>query len=376
MSWLIDSAYYIVPFIILLGILVFVHEFGHFLVARMCGVAVSEFSIGFGKKLWGRKDKSGTEWRIGAIPLGGYCKFLGDDDAASGTGDVSSLSEEDKKRAFSTQNPFKKLAIVVAGPAANYVFAILIFASIFFFLGKIDFPPVVGDIIKGGAAEAGGVLKGDRIISINGKQIKSFSQIAQEVAMHTGGDIKLEIKRHGEIIRKSFPLKTVPLTVEPKQTNPNRPLLGIRSINVVEVEDVDLSLWQSFSDATYEAWRITVVTLRGISQMITGQRSADEVGGIIRIAEMSGDITKTSGFIDFVAFMALLSINLGLINLFPIPLLDGGHVVIYTLEIVTRRELSDKIKEYIFKFGFLILIALMLFATYNDIVHIFNRWFS
>ncbi|MBQ9731558.1 MAG: RIP metalloprotease RseP [Alphaproteobacteria bacterium] len=376
MSWLIDSAYYIVPFIILLGILVFVHEFGHFLVARMCGVAVSEFSIGFGKKLWGRKDKSGTEWRIGAIPLGGYCKFLGDDDAASGTGDVSSLSEEDKKRAFSTQNPFKKLAIVVAGPAANYVFAILIFASIFFFLGKIDFPPVVGDIIKGGAAEAGGVLKGDRIISINGKQIKSFSQIAQEVAMHTGGDIKLEIKRHGEIIKKSFPLKTVPLTVEPKQTNPNRPLLGIRSINVVEVEDVDLSLWQSFSDATYEAWRITVVTLRGISQMITGQRSADEVGGIIRIAEMSGDITKTSGFIDFVAFMALLSINLGLINLFPIPLLDGGHVVIYTLEIVTRRELSDKIKEYIFKFGFLILIALMLFATYNDIVHIFNRWFS
>ena len=305
MSWLIDSAYYIVPFIILLGILVFVHEFGHFLVARMCGVAVSEFSIGFGKKLWGRKDKSGTEWRIGAIPLGGYCKFLGDDDAASGTGDVSSLSEEDKKRAFSTQNPFKKLAIVVAGPAANYVFAILIFASIFFFLGKIDFPPVVGDIIKGGAAEAGGVLKGDRIISINGKQIKSFSQIAQEVAMHTGGDIKLEIKRHGEIIKKSFPLKTVPLTVEPKQTNPNRPLLGIRSINVVEVEDVDLSLWQSFSDATYEAWRITVVTLRGISQMITGQRSADEVGGIIRIAEMSGDITKTSGFIDFVAFMAL-----------------------------------------------------------------------
>lgn len=376
MSWLIDSAYYIVPFIILLGILVFVHEFGHFLIARMCGVAVSEFSIGFGKKLWGRKDKSGTEWRIGAIPLGGYCKFLGDDDAASGTGDVSSLSEEDKKRAFSTQNPFKKLAIVVAGPAANYVFAILIFASIFFFLGKIDFPPVVGDIIKGGAAEAGGVLKGDRIISINGKQIKSFSQIAQEVAMHTGGDIKLEIKRHGEIIKKSFPLKTVPLTVEPKQTNPNRPLLGIRSINVVEVEDVDLSLWQSFSDATYEAWRITVVTLRGISQMITGQRSADEVGGIIRIAEMSGDITKTSGFIDFVAFMALLSINLGLINLFPIPLLDGGHVVIYTLEIVTRRELSDKIKEYIFKFGFLILIALMLFATYNDIVHIFNRWFS
>ena len=376
MSWLIDSAYYVIPFIILLGILVFVHELGHFLVARLCGVAVSEFSIGFGKKLWGRKDMQGTEWRIGAIPLGGYCKFLGDEDAASGTDKVSELSDDDKKRAFATQNPFKKLAIVIAGPAANYVFAILIFTSIFFFLGKIDFPPVVGDVIKGGAAEAGGVLKGDRIVKINGKTIKSFSQISQEVAMHTGGDIKLEIKRHDKIIKKSFPLKTVPITIEPKQTNPDRPLLGIRSINVVEVKDTDLSLWQSFSDATIETWRITVVTLRGISQMITGKRSADEVGGIIRIAEMSGDITKTSGIIDFVAFMALLSINLGLINLFPIPLLDGGHVIIYTLEIITRRELNEKIKEYVFKLGFLILIALMLFATYNDFVHLFNRWFS
>ena len=240
MSWLIDTVYYVVPFIVLLGILVFVHEFGHFIIARLCGVAVSEFSIGFGKKLWGRKDKYGTEWRISAIPLGGYCKFLGDDDAASSSGKVSELSEEDKKRAFATQNPFKKLAIVIAGPAANYIFAILIFTSVFFFLGKIDFPPIVGCVTKGGAAEAAGIVCGDRILKINGKEINSFSEISQEVAMHTGGDIHLEIKRQDKIIKKSFPLKTLPLSVEPKQTTPNRPMLGIRSINVVEVKYTDL----------------------------------------------------------------------------------------------------------------------------------------
>ena len=163
MSWLIDSVYYIVPFIFLLGILVFVHEFGHFIVARLCKVKVAEFSIGFGKKLWGRIDKYGTEWRVGAIPLGGYCKFLGDDDASSTSGSCDNLSDEEKKYAFALQNPFKKLAIVIAGPGANYLFAILIFASIFFFLGKLDFPAVVGHVISGSAAESGGILKGDKI---------------------------------------------------------------------------------------------------------------------------------------------------------------------------------------------------------------------
>ena len=158
MSWIVDTAYYIVPFIVLLGILVFVHEFGHFIVARMCGVQVDAFSIGFGKTLWSRKDKYGTEWKLSAIPLGGYCQFLGDADGASAGVDekVSELSEEQKKKAFPFQNPFKKLAIVLAGPGANYLFAIVVFAVIFASLGKIVFPPVVGGIIEGGAAEKAG----------------------------------------------------------------------------------------------------------------------------------------------------------------------------------------------------------------------------
>ncbi len=376
MSWLINSAYYIIPFIFLLGVLVFVHEFGHFIVARLCKVKVSEFSIGFGKKLWGRIDKHGTEWRIGAIPLGGYCKFLGDEDASSSSGSCEDLSEEDKKYAFALQNPFKKLAIVIAGPGFNYLFAIFIFASIFYFLGKLDFPAVVGHVISGSAAESGGVLVGDKILKVNGIKIKGFSELTQEVSMHTGGDINLEVERKNEIIKLSFPLKALTPKDEPSLKEPSKMMLGVRSISCAEVKHIDMSLGQAVVDAFAETWRITEVTLRGVGQMISGKRDSKEVGGILRIAEMSGDISKKSGWLDFISFMALLSINLGLINLFPIPLLDGGHVVFYTLEIITRRELNDKIKEYIFRFGFFILIALMLFATYNDFVHLFNRWFS
>ena len=324
MEWIINTAYYVIPFVVLLGILVFVHEFGHFAVARLCGVKVSEFSIGFGKKLWGRVDRHGTEWRLSLIPLGGYCKFLGDDDAASSS--QSEVKPEDQKYTLAKQNPFKKLAIVIAGPGANYLFAVLIFASIFFFLGKMDFPAVVGEVIAGGAAEAGGVEKGDKILKVNGKAIKNFSELQQEIAMQTERRIHLEIERDGKELLLTFPLKTVPLEVEPNQPAQAKPMLGVRSVSVVEVKPEKVSLPQAFADAFAETWRVTTVTLRGVGQMIAGKRDTDEVGGILRIAEMSGDISKESGWVDFVVFMALLSINLGLINLFPIPLLDGGHV--------------------------------------------------
>ncbi len=376
MDWLINTAYYVIPFVVLLGVLVFVHELGHFMVARLCGVKVSHFSIGFGKKLWSRVDKHGTEWQIAAIPLGGYCRFLGDEDASSSTDGTANLSEEDKKHAFAAQNPFKKLAIVLAGPAANYLFAIVVFAGIFFFLGKMDFPAVVGEVIKGGAAESGGVLAGDKILKVNGKNVASFSELRQEVDMHTGGNVKLEIERAGKIINLAFPLKVVPLETEANQPKEQRPMLGVRSVSVVEVTPENISLPRAFADAAAETWRITVVTLRGVGQIVTGKRGSEEVGGILRIAEMSGDITKDNGILDFVAFMALLSINLGLINLFPIPLLDGGHVVIYAIEIIARREINERVKEYIFRFGLLVLVSLMLFATYNDFAHLFKRWFS
>ncbi len=376
MDWLINAAYYVIPFIVLLGVLVFVHEFGHFIVARLCGVGVAEFSIGFGKKLWGRKDRFGTEWKLCAIPLGGYCKFLGDGDASSSSCENVELPEDEKKHAFAFQNPFKKLAIVVAGPGANYLFAILVFAGVYFFLGKVDFPPVVGDVIAGGAAEQAGIMAGDKILSVNGKKVTTFDEVRQEVGMAADLNVKIDLERDGKIMNFAFPLQIISIADELNQKDVSRPMLGIRSINSVEVKPQDISVWEALSSATAETWRLTEMTLRGVGQMIVGKRSAEDVGGIIRIAEMSGDISKQSGGLDFLIFMAMLSINLGLLNLFPIPLLDGGHVVIYLIEIVTRRELNERVKEYVFRFGMFLIIALMLFATYNDFAHLWNRWFS
>ena len=376
MEWLVNVIYYVVPFIVLLGILVFVHELGHFLVARFCGVKVEEFSIGFGKELWGRTDKKGTHWKIAAVPLGGYCRFLGDGDETSSTsGDVENLSDEDKKRAFPFQPTWKKLAIVLAGPGANYLFAILVFAAVFFFLGKVTLPPVIGEVIAGSSAEKAGLQVNDRILSVDGHEVKSFDEVSREIDMATAEKVNLKVKRGEKVFTLNVPLSVTELEAA-NGAKIKRKMMGVRSVSTVELNKEQISLPQAFVDAGAETWQITKLTLRGVGQMISGKRGTDDLGGIIRIAEMSGDISKQSGFIDFVIFMALLSINLGLINLFPIPLLDGGHVVIYVVEMVTRRELNEKIKDAMFKFGFGVLVFLMLFATWNDVLRLFHRWFS
>lgn len=376
MDWLVNAIYYVVPFVVVLGVLVFVHELGHFLVARMCGVKVDVFSIGFGKELWGRRDKHGTYWKVAAVPLGGYCQFLGDDDAASsGESKATELSEEEKKYTFQFQSPFKKLVIALAGPLANYLFAILIFAGIFFLFGKITFPPVVGEVFEGSAAAKAGIIPNDRILTINGNKIESFDDIRKEVDLTVANEVVVEILRDGKEIRLQFPLTELEVP-EANGTTSKRPMLGVKSVNMIELNHVRLSLLQSFKEAGFEAWNVTEATLRGVGQMITGKRSGEEIGGIIRIAEMSGDISKQSGFLDLIVFMALLSINLGLINLFPIPVLDGGHIVIYLAEIVVGREINASIKDALFKVGFSLIVALMIFATWNDFVRLFHRWFA
>lgn len=360
MEWLVNGVYYIVPFIVLLGILVFVHEFGHFLIARLSGVQVTDFSIGFGKQLWGFTDKHNTKWKICAIPLGGYCQFLGDADAASAgsSEEVKELSEEDKKKAFPFQNPWKKLAIVLGGPGFNYLFAIIVFTLMFAFLGKFSFPPVVGEVVAGGAADKAGIVKADRILSINGHEVESFSEITTEISLTTGGVAEVKLDRAGEVMELSVPLEM--MKVEANGQTTERPMLGIKSMNTMELDHERMSLPDAFVEACSETWRITEGTLRGVGQMITGKRGSEDLGGILRIAEMSGDISRKNGMLDFIAFMALLSINLGLINLFPIPVLDGGHVVIYLVEIVSRREINAKVKENLFKAGFALILALMI----------------
>ncbi len=377
MQWLINMAYYVLPFLVLLGILVFVHELGHFWVARLLGVKVDEFSIGFGKELWGRTDRKGTHWKIAAVPLGGYCKFFGDEDSASAAESekLKDLSDEEKKHVFQFLPPFKKILIAVAGPAANYLFAVLVFTSIFMALGKMDFPPVVGSVIKGSAAEQGGIQANDRILTINGHKINNFKDINYEVTLAVDGKADVVLLRDGT--EKEISLNLVPVEMKNSDgTTTSQVMLGIKSLSIMEVDHERLGFFAALHDASVETADITMATLRGVGQMITGKRGGEDVGGIIRIAEMSGDITKQNGILDFVVFMALLSINLGLINLFPIPMLDGGHIVINLIELVTRRELGVKFKEILFKTGFALIMALMIFATWNDVVRLINRWFA
>ena len=448
MEILLNIVYYIVPFIILLGILVFVHEFGHFIIARSLGVKVSAFSIGFGRQICSYVDKYGTNWKISAIPLGGYCQFLGDADAASSAAEsevLENLSEEDKEHAFPNQKPWKKLAIVLAGPLFNYLFAILVFSALFFTYGKIVYPPVVGGLIEGGAAQIAGVLPNDRIVSINGVETTDFQSISNEVNLATEDDVLLAIERpitfnvkaeildtevnspfkmigigscackkdkcpekitvdriiagspadragfySGDILlsvnevelknfldlknyveknqEKEYSIRVIrPLVfnVPLKETDYDfgdgrmikRKMLGIMSSSQIDFSSTKMSFGEAIKTGSFEAYDLTVTTLRALSQMITGKRGGDEVGGIIRIAEMSGDISKSGGLISFIYFMALLSVNLGLINLLPIPLLDGGHVVIFLIEMISGREIKTKVKDVIFKIGLLIICA-------------------
>lgn len=370
--------YYVLPFLILLGILVFVHELGHFLVARAMGVKVDEFSLGFGKELWGHNDKKGTRWKVCAVPLGGYCKFFGDEDASSVSESekLKALSDDEKKHVFQLMPPSRRILIALAGPAANYLFAIFVFTAIFFAFGKMTFPPVVGEVVAGSAADKAGILKNDRILEINGHKINDFNDIRYEVDLAVDGNVSVVLLRKDELKTFNFVLEKLETSNDVTGEAEVRPMLGVKSINVVELDEKPLSLGEAFYDASLETWDITVATLRGVGQMLTGERGGEDVGGIIRIAELSGDISKQSGWIDFVVFMALLSINLGLINLFPIPLLDGGHIVICVLEMIARRELGTRFKELLFRTGFVLIMALMIYATWNDVARLINRWFA
>lgn len=378
MEWLINIIHYIVPFLILLGVLVFVHEFGHFIIARLFKVKVSAFSIGFGKVLFSKTDKQGTEWKLSAIPLGGYCQFLGDADASSSTSevDLSKYSEEEQKQLFVTQNPWKKLAICVAGPLFNYLFAFIVFFGLFFFIGSYDIPPIVSGVVENSPAEKAGILTDDKVLEVNGKKIERWTDISQEVSLSVN-TVNLKIERDGKIMDFIIPLEEMDYAHDETEKPLKRKMIGIKGeAKRFKIIKDNYNFFEAIKKSSEEIYDVTVMTLRGVGQMVSGKRSSEEVGGIIRIAEMSGDISRARGFLDFLSFMALLSINLGLINLFPIPLLDGGHVIIYLLEIVSRRELNTKVKDFLFKVGLGFILFLMVFATWNDIKHLITRWFE
>jgi regulator of sigma E protease len=345
--------------------LVFVHEMGHYLVARLNGVRVEVFSIGFGPELFGWTDKAKTRWKFSLIPLGGYVKMFGDADAASRPdSELSNLTEEERAEAF----PYKRLGqrswIVAAGPIANFLFAVVLLAGLFIAIGQPFTPPVVGTVIPDSAAEQAGLRPGDRIVRIDDTDINSFQDIQWIVSLGMGEEIGIVVLRDGAEI----PLLAQPILTETTDDFGNRQQIGRLGISHSGVEFVRHGPFKAVWSATEKTGSQTLAILKAVGQMFVGDRSAAELGGPLRIAKMSGQVAEY-GLASVVQFMWLLSISLGLINLFPIPILDGGHLLFYAIEAVRGRPLGDRAQEYGFRIGLALVLSLMVFATWNDIVH-------
>lgn len=362
---------YLVPFLFVLTIVVFFHELGHFLVARWAGVKVLTFSVGFGPELAGFNDRHGTRWKLSAIPLGGYVKFFGDDSEAStpSSAALASMTAEERAGSFHHKKVGPRAAIVVAGPVANFILAIFIFAGLFTFLGKPSTTARVDGVQAGSAAEAAGFKPGDIVTAINGSTIDSFSDMQRIVGTSAGETLTFAVKRGDSIID----LRGKPELKEIKDRFGNEHRIGVLGISRatspgdVTTERVNpaTALWLGVK----ETWFVVDRTLAYIGGIFTGREAADQVGGPLRIAQISGQVA-TIGLGALIHLAAVLSVSIGLLNLFPVPLLDGGHLLFYAVEAVRGRPMSERAQEMGFRIGLGLVLMLMVFATYNDILHL------
>lgn len=447
---------YGVTFLVVLGVLVFVHEWGHYIVARLCGVKVDVFSVGFGKELFGWTAKSGTRWKISLFPLGGYVKMYGDSDPASAgfsddiildSGETRTMTAEERSVAFFAKPVWKRALIVFAGPGINYIFAIILLSGLYMFMGRPVTPPIVSGIEIGSAADKATLKPHDVIKTINGKEIDSFDAVRRKAMLTLDEEIVFGIERNGQPITiTAMPTKVtdtdrfgfshergylgligpangidiaqitsvngtetkgdvaktqkllqqnlgkdIVISTTPQSDGvPNKIKINApKDLNKFETkpagskEPIALILGQKPGDqviqynpieavgvAIHESYRITAETLKAIGQMFMGTRSTKELGGIIRIGAMAGDMAQ-QGYIALIVFTALLSINLGMINLFPIPMLDGGHLMFYAIEAIRGKPVSEKHMEYAFRFGLVVLVTLMVFSNLNDVLQLF-----
>jgi regulator of sigma E protease len=348
-------------FVALLGPLVFIHELGHYLVARWFGIGAETFSIGFGREMFGWTDKRGTRWKVGWLPLGGYVKFLGDTDPASSGSDSSGLTAEQRARAFQFRPVYQRFLVVLAGPVANFLLAILIFAAFFSLIGA-PLSNVVGTVSPGTAAARAGIAPGDRILSIAGRETSSFAEIFNTVAIRPNEQVRVEIQR-GETVRE-LDIRLGSGTIEDVNGQKvERGLLGIGpSFSTYE----RIPPWQAMPMAVTYTWSLTRSIFDGLVQLIRGAISPKQLGGPIKIAQIAGE-GAAAGLLPFIQLLALLSINLGFINLLPVPMLDGGHLALYTIEAVRRRPLSERSLEWAFRGGLAVILALVVFTTVNDL---------
>ncbi|MGA7786887.1 MAG: RIP metalloprotease RseP [Xanthobacteraceae bacterium] len=362
---------YLVPFLFVLSLVVFFHELGHFLVARLCGVKILVFSIGFGPEIVGFNDRHGTRWKIAAIPLGGYVKFFGDENAGSvpDAPRLEAMDERERPQSFFFQPVLKRAAIVVAGPMANFVLAIAIFSMIFMLYGKQTMSARVDSVQPNSPAASAGFKPGDLVVAIDGRTIDSFEDMQRIVSESAGDTLQIKVDRDGAPVL----LSATPALKEIKDNFGNAQRIGIlgitRSMAAADLKINPVSPPRAVLMGAQETWFVIDRTMTYIGGVVVGREAADQLGGPIRIAQISGEVASI-GFVALIHLAAVLSVSIGLLNLFPIPLLDGGHLLFYSIEAVRGRPLSERAQEFGFRIGLAIVVMLMIFATFNDIVHL------
>jgi regulator of sigma E protease len=369
MEWLLQGVHYVLSFALIISVIVFIHEFGHYFVAKLCGVKIETFSIGFGRELFGRYDRSGTRWKFSLLPLGGYVKMYGDEGAASTPDNdkLEAMSEQEKRISFHYKPLWQKALIVVAGPASNFILTIGIITYFLYSGGMASTEPVVGKVMKDTPAAAAGLKAGDRVLKVDDEIIETFADIPAVIATNLGTPVTLTIERKGE----TQTLTITPIEFEDKDMVGNvvkRPLIGISS---KKMERQNLSFPQAISEATARTYQLCTMSLKFMGQMMVGDRSAKDLKGPVGIAELSGQVTQSGDTWQetvrmILWFIAMLSANLGLINLLPIPMLDGGHLAYYAIEAAQGKPLAKKFQEYSFKVGFALVASLMAFTLFND----------
>ena len=359
----------ILPFIVLILVVVFIHEYGHYYFAKKYGVMVTDFSIGFGKELFGWNDKSGTRWKICWIPLGGYVKFFGDRNVFSQSDQeeiIKKYSEEERKKLFILKPLYQRSLIVAAGPIANFILAVVIFLFIYMFVGKDFTPAVINEVQKDSPAEVAGLMKNDVILEIDGTEVKSILDVSKLITMSTSDFIDFKVSRYDQDVL----LKVKPNIVETEDNLGNK--INKRMIGIMlgpynnKINHVKLGPAKALYYSLNEVYFVTISSLKYLGSILTGSGDSSQLGGPIRIAKITGQVAEF-GIVPFLSIMAYISISLGLINLFPIPLLDGGHLMFYGFEKILGRPLSQKTQEGFFRIGMFLLLFIMFFATYNDL---------
>jgi len=374
---------YILPFIALIVVVVFIHEYGHYYFAKRFGVGVTDFSIGFGKEIFGWNDKSGTRWKVCVVPLGGYVKFFGDRNVYSQADNekiIKEYSKEDQNKLFVLKPLYQRALIVFGGPLANFLLAILIFFSVYSFVGKDFTPAVINEVQKDSPAMVAGLKDNDIVVSIDGNKVKSIMDVSKYIMMSTDEIINFTVNRYDQDI--TFRVKPNIVDGEDNLGNKiSKRMVGIKlGAYNNEVNHVKLGPTKALFYAVNEVYYVSTSSLKYIGSMITGNGDTSQLGGPIRIAKISGQVAEF-GILPFISLMAYISISLGLINLFPIPMLDGGHLMFYAIEKVLGRPLSQKTQEGFFRIGMFLLLSLMFFTTFNDLKDVglfkfFNNYIS